>query len=146
MPDVTPLITQEYLRIQGFKSWSAAWELGVFGIVRDELARRGYLELGAMFEYWRGEHDEREWSETLEALGRATRSRVARSGARAGCRRLGGSASGVAGRAMGRPLLPPRGSDEPEAKGADDAAPESGCLSRTREVLELAGSCRCSFR
>jgi hypothetical protein len=30
-------------------------------------------ELGTMFEYWRGEHDEREWSQTLEALGRDAR-------------------------------------------------------------------------
>jgi hypothetical protein len=123
---------------EGFKAWSAAWELGVFGLVKDELARRGYSDrlvatnthepslerrvdyatrhdrvaqnasgypllvneyatippreverqvqraeqLGTMFEYWRGEHDEREWSETLEAIGRETRSRVARSGAR----------------------------------------------------------------
>ena len=114
---------------EGFKSWSAAWELGVYSMVKDELGRRGYADrlvatnthqtslesrvdyatrhspraqdpgpypilvneyatipgaeverqvaraeqLGTMFEYWRGEHDERQWSDTLEALGREAR-------------------------------------------------------------------------
>jgi len=114
---------------EGFKSFSAAWELGVYSMVKDELGRRGYAdrlvatnthetslesrvdyatrhspraqdpgpypilvneyatiapaeverqvaraaELGTMFEYWRGEHDERQWSDTLEALGREAR-------------------------------------------------------------------------
>ncbi len=115
---------------EGFKSFSAAWELGVHALVKDELARRGYgdrlvatntgdpslesrvdyatrhstraqdpgpypilvneyptippaeverqvaraEQLGTFFEYWRGEHDERQWSDTLEALGRRARS------------------------------------------------------------------------
>ena len=114
---------------EGFKSFSAAWELGVHAIVKDELRQRGFgdrmvatntgeasLErrvdyatrhstraqdpraypilvneypsispaqverqvaraerLGTMFEYWRGGHDEQEWSDTLRTLGRRTR-------------------------------------------------------------------------
>ncbi len=126
---------------EGFKGWSAAWELGVYSIVKDELGRRGYgdrmvatntgvasLEervdyatrhrkqaqdpeaypvlvneyatippaeverqvaraeaLGTMFEYWRGEHDERQWSDTLDAIGRRARG----AGLRARARRRG---------------------------------------------------------
>ena len=29
---------------EGFKSWSAAWELGVYSIVKDELGRHGYAD------------------------------------------------------------------------------------------------------
>jgi hypothetical protein len=121
---------------EGFKSYSAAWELGVHAIVKDELARRGHADrlvatntadaalesrvdyatrhstraqdpgpypilvneyptiapaeverqviraerLGTMFEYWRGAHDEQEWSRTLEALGREARGLVQRPG------------------------------------------------------------------
>jgi hypothetical protein len=130
---------------EGFKAWSAAWELGVYAIVKDELAGRGFgdrmvgtnthvasLEervdyaarhrdeaqdpeaypvlvneyatippdeverqvarseaLGTMFEYWRGDHDEREWSDTLDAIGREARGESvrARAGRRAGARR-----------------------------------------------------------
>lgn len=122
---------------EGFKAWSAAWELGVYGIVKDELGGRGYgdrmvatnthepsLEsrvdyatrhdtraqdlgpypilvneyptippaevvrqverserLGTMFEYWRGDHDEQQWSDTLEAIGQQARGPAARAGA-----------------------------------------------------------------
>jgi hypothetical protein len=122
---------------EGFKAWSAAWELGVYAIVKDELARRGFgdrlvatntqepaLEsradyatrhdtraqdpgsypilvneyssippaeverqvaraerLGTLFEYWRGDHDETEWSQTLDAIGREARALAARAGA-----------------------------------------------------------------
>jgi hypothetical protein len=114
---------------EGFKAWSAAWELGVYAIAKDELGQRGFgdrmvatnthvasLEervdyaarhskqaqdaeaypvlvneyatippaaverevaraeaLGTMFEYWRGDHDDREWTDTLGAIGREAR-------------------------------------------------------------------------
>ena len=130
---------------EGFKSYSAAWELGVNAMVKDELARRGYgdrlvatntgdasLEsrvdyatrhstraqdpgpypilvneyptippaeverqvaraerLGTLFEYWRGEHNEEEWSRTLEALGREARSLATRPAAEQPARHAG---------------------------------------------------------
>lgn len=141
---------------EGFKSYSAAWELGVHALVKDELARHGYGdrlvatntgdpslesrvdyatrhstraqdpgpypilvneyptippaeverqvaragELGTMFEYWRGDHDERQWSDTLEALGREARSLVVQpavAGRRSAARRAMRSAT-VTGR------------------------------------------------
>jgi hypothetical protein len=137
---------------EGFKSFSAAWELGVHALVKDELARRGYgdrlvatntgapsLEsrvdyatrhstraqdpgpypilvneypaiapaeverqvaraerLGTLFQYWRGDHDEQQWSDTLEALGREARALVvqpAGAGRRRAARHAGRSAS-----------------------------------------------------
>jgi hypothetical protein len=123
---------------EGFKSFSAAWELGVHALVKDELARHGYgdrlvatntgdpslesrvdyatrhstraqdpgpypilvneyppippaeverqvaraEQLGTMFEYWRGDHDEQQWSRTLDAIGREARSLAVRPAAR----------------------------------------------------------------
>ncbi len=109
---------------EGFKRFSAAWEVGVYDIVKDELARRGFgdrlvatnthqpdlearldyitrhereaqppgakpilvneyeslpseevlrqvrraRDLGTMFMYWRGDHEEPEWQRTLGGL------------------------------------------------------------------------------
>jgi hypothetical protein len=114
---------------EGFKSYSAAWEIGVYNIVKDELRQRGYgdwlvatntgvadlenrvdyatrhskeaqppgpkpilvneyadlsgdevvaqvrraTQFGTMFEYWRGDHAEAEWRDTLDRVGRETR-------------------------------------------------------------------------
>ena len=60
-------------------------------------------QLGTMFEYWRGEHDEREWSQTLEALGRDARSLLrSRAGLAAARRSASERSTRAADRALGR--------------------------------------------